>query len=402
MLLNRDRADAVMTEHRLAGLVASSPMNVYYLSDWQTDGGWSFPGLSAAVLPRDPACPAAVLTIDIDAEFPQSRAAAWVPEIRTYRGMETLVARHETALASGELVDDPPALAARPGDVVAALRDYLREIGIGGARIGFEDPWLGMRVRDAGLADLEIVPAADLLRRIRMVKTPAELALLRTAARKTELALLAAIEAVAAGASWPESRRVFFSVMTQMGGEPLYMAGALSRPEVGPIAAPDRTETESGDTAFFDGFGGYRRYYGDVGRTVIFGAPSERQRAVFAALRAGWRDTWPHIRPGLDSRALAARVMRCVRAAGASAYQICSPHSVGLEHFDNPHPRSIYEAFTIESGMVLSVDIPYMAPDTGVLHTEDLVHVRDDGVEFLTSNDDRLFVAADGSLHRLD
>jgi Xaa-Pro aminopeptidase len=402
MLLNRDRADAVMAEHRLDGLVASTPMNVYYLSDWQTDGGWSFPGLSAAVLPRDHGCPAAVLTIDVDAEFPQSREATWVPEVRTYRGMETLIARHEAALAGGALVDEPPALAGRPGDPGAAVREYLREIGLGAARLGFEDPWLGERVRDGGLPWLEVVPAADLLRHIRMVKTGAELALLRTAARKTELALLAAIEAVAAGASWPEGRRVFFSVLTQMGGEALYMAGALSRPGVGPIVPADRVETEPGDAAFFDGFGGYRHYYGDVGRTVIFGAPSDRQRAVFAALRGGWRDTWPHIRPGLDSRELAAMVMRCVRAAGATAYQICSPHSVGLEHFDNPHPRSIYEPFTIEAGMVLSVDIPYMAPDTGVLHTEDLVYVRDDGVEFLTSNDDRLFVAAGGGLHRVD
>ena len=95
-------------------------------------------------------------------------------------------------------------------------------------------------------------------------------------------------------------------------------------------------------------------------------------------------------------------VMRHVRAEGAADYQICSPHSVGLEHFDNPHPRSIYEPFKVESGMVLSVDVPYMASDTGMLHTEDLLVVHDDGVEFLTSNDDRLFVAVDGRLDRAD
>jgi Xaa-Pro aminopeptidase len=94
--------------------------------------------------------------------------------------------------------------------------------------------------------------------------------------------------------------------------------------------------------------------------------------------------------------------MRSVREAGALEYMICSPHSVGLEHFDNPHPRSIYEPFTLEAGMVLSVDIPFMSPEIGMLHTEDLVLIGDDDVEFLTSNDDRLFVIADGSVHRLD
>jgi Xaa-Pro dipeptidase len=402
VLLNRERADRVMDEHGLAALVASSPMNVYYLTDWQTEAGWSFPGVSAAVVPRDHARPAAVLTVDVDMEFPQARDAAWVEEVRPYHGMSTLVLRHEAAMTARGLIDEPAELAGSPTDPTSAVADFLGEIGVGDARIGFEDPWFGQRVRDGWLSGLEVVPAVDLLREIRMVKTPAELVLLRSAARKTELAQLASIEAVAAGATWAEAQRVFFAVMTQMGGDPLYMAGTVARPGVGPVSGSDTLEHRPGDTAFFDGFGGYRRYYGDVGRSVVFGEPNERQRVVFAALRAGWRETWPQIRPGLDSRELAAIVMHHVRAAGAADHQICSPHSVGLEHFDNPHPRSIYEPFKVEAGMVLSVDVPYMAPDTGMLHTEDLVLVGDDGVEFLTSNDDRLFVAVGGSLHRLD
>ncbi len=257
-------------------------------------------------------------------------------------------------------------------------------------------------MRDAGAAGVEVVPGLDLLRSIRMVKTPDEVALIRSAARKTEVAQLASMEAVAAGASWAEAQRVFFAVMTQIGGQPLYLAGTVARPGVGPLVGAEMHEHRPGDTAFFDGFGGYRHYFGDIGRTVVFGEPTEAQRRVFAALRAGWHDTWPQIRPGLDSRELAAMVMRHVRAAGAVDYQICSPHSVGLEHFDNPHPRSIYAPFIIESGMVLSVDVPYMAPDTGMLHTEDLVLVGEAGVEFLTSNDDRLCVAVDGSVHRVE
>jgi Xaa-Pro aminopeptidase len=402
VLLNRERADRVMDEHGLGALVASTPLNVYYLTDWQTEAGWSFPGVSAALVPRDHERPAAVLTIDVDTEFPQARDDAWVEEVRPYHGMSTLVLRHERALVDGALIDDPPELAGEPCDPTAAVAAYLEEIGLADARVGFEDPWFGERVRDAGAAGVEVVPGLDLLRSIRMVKTPDEVALIRSAARKTEVAQLASMEAVAAGASWAEAQRVFFAVMTQIGGQPLYLAGTVARPGVGPLVGAEMHEHRPGDTAFFDGFGGYRHYFGDIGRTVVFGEPTEAQRRVFAALRAGWHDTWPQIRPGLDSRELAAMVMRHVRAAGAVDYQICSPHSVGLEHFDNPHPRSIYAPFIIESGTVLSVDVPYMAPDTGMLHTEDLVLVGEAGVEFLTSNDDRLCVAVDGSVHRVE
>jgi Xaa-Pro aminopeptidase len=316
--------------------------------------------------------------------------------------MSTLVLRHERASRGEGLVDEPPELSGEPCDPAAAVAAFLAEVGLADRRVGFEDPWFGERVRVGGADELDVVPALDLLRTIRMVKTPDELTLIESAAHKTELAQLACMEAVAAGASWGEAQRVFFSVMTQMGGDPLYLAGAVARPGVGPLDGIDALEHRAGDTAFFDAFGGYHRYYGDIGRTVVFGEPSGRQRSVFAALRRGWGETWQQIEPGLDSRELAAMVMCHVRDAGAADHQICSPHSVGLEHFDNPHPGSIYEPFTIESGMVLSVDIPYMAPDTGMLHTEDLLVVLDDGVEFLTSDDDRLFVAADGTLHRVD
>ncbi len=398
MLLNRERADRVMDEHGLAGIVASSALNVYYLTDWQTDGGWAFPGVNAAVVPRDHDTPAAVLTIDVDLDWPGAKEATWVAEVRGYGGMEALVTRHSVALASGELIGDPPDAGDRAFDPVAAVAGYLTEVGLADARLAFEDAYFGARVRDAARSDLDVVPAVDLLRTIRMVKTPSELAILRTASRKNELAQLVAIEAIAAGASFAEAQRVYFASMLQMGGAGQYLTGVVSRPGIGPLDAPP---TEPGDTVFFDSFGGYRHYCGDVGRTAVVGPPSDAQVATYHALRQGWHETWQRARPGMDSRELAALVMRSVRDAGAAEYVICSPHSVGLEHFDNPHPRSIYEPFVLEAGMVLSVDMPFMSSEVGMLHTEDLVLVGDDAVEFLTSNDDRLFVMADGSVHRL-
>jgi len=399
VLLNRERADAVMDEHALGALVATSPANVYYLTDWQTDGGWSFPGISAAVVPRDTDIGAAVLTIDVDRDWPGARDDTWVAEVRGYVGMEALVVRHTIALETGAhvgaLPDDP-----RPVDPVSAVVEYLKEVGLAASRVGFEDPWFGQRVQSQGCADLEVVPARELLREIRLVKTADELVLLRAASAKNERALEVAMEAVAAGASFGEARRAYHASMLSMGGTGDYCVGVVTRPGVGPLE--DGLPREPGDAVFFDCFGGYRHYNGDVGRTAVVGPPRAEQVAAFRAVRAGWRDTLNAIRAGTDSRDLSAGVMRAVRAAGGAAYAVCSPHSVGLEHFDHPHPGSIYEPFVLEAGMVLSVDMPYDAPDVGMLHTEDLVLVLDDGVELLTSNDDRLRVIEGGSLSRVE
>jgi Xaa-Pro aminopeptidase len=398
MLLNRERADTVMDANGLAALVASTPRNVYYLTDWQTDGGWAFPGVAAAIVPRDHDVPAAVLTIDVDLEWPGAREATWVPVVRGYPGMEALVTRHHLAV-QGELVRDPPG-DARPFDPIAAVGEYLGEVGLDAAHVGFEDVSFGLLVTDRVGQSLDVIAAGELLRLIRMVKTDEELALLRAGTRKNELAQLVAMESVAAGASFAEAQRVYFTSMIQMGGTGEYLAGVVSRPGVGPLV--DGEALQPRDAVFFDAFGGYRHYSGDVGRTAIVGPPAPEQVKAFGALRDAWAKTWPQIRPGLDSRALAAMVMQATWDAGGEEYAICSPHSVGLEHFDHPHPGSIYEPFVVEEGMVLSVDMPYQSAELGMFHTEDLVHVGADGVEFLTSNDDRLLVIAHGALQRVD
>ncbi len=74
MLLNRDRANAVMDRHGLKGLVVREKHNVYYLSDyWESlsEGGWPFAAF--AVLPRDPSAPPTLVVPAISCNASMSR-----------------------------------------------------------------------------------------------------------------------------------------------------------------------------------------------------------------------------------------------------------------------------------------------------------------------------------------
>ena len=53
MLLNKDRAVALMHEQHLDALVAVASPNVYYLSDYDAAEPKDVPWTAAAVLPRD-------------------------------------------------------------------------------------------------------------------------------------------------------------------------------------------------------------------------------------------------------------------------------------------------------------------------------------------------------------
>ena len=94
-------------------------------------------------------------------------------------------------------------LNAEDADPAAQLRDILAEKGLTGARVGVEMDsygltganWEAVRARVGAIAHLE--DASGLVRRLRLVKSPAELAHIRTAGRLAD----AAVTAVAATAA---------------------------------------------------------------------------------------------------------------------------------------------------------------------------------------------------------
>ncbi len=400
MLLNRGRLEAMLDQHRLDAVVAILPKNVYYLSEYDSSGMWSFPRIAMAVLPRDPSLAPAVLTADMDAM--ENGESGWVQERRTYAANETLTKRHIAAFEAGAVVPDDELGIEGPRNQAEAVARYLRELGLDSARVAFDDEWLGRRVAEE-LDTVEPVPGESLLRWVRMVKTPDELVLMRASARKNELATLAAIEAVAAGATFAECQRVYRSTITFMGGDADYMVGTANRPgaTAGPALTGGGDDRRAGDSFWFDAFGGYRHYRNDLGRSAVVGEPNAAQRRGHRALRDGWRRIVEELKVGMDSRELGALAIRSVREAGWPDYLVTSPHCIGLDHFEHPTPDTVYEPFLLEAGVVITVDLPLFSPEVGHLHTEDALVVHDDGVELLTS-DDRLFVIEDGTAHPMD
>ena len=89
MLLNRDRALATMDEYALDALVAVTPENVYYLSDYGTEHSFHFApwGLSCAILPLDESIPP-TLTVH-EWELPHLVGEpTWMPEVRVQTGFD--------------------------------------------------------------------------------------------------------------------------------------------------------------------------------------------------------------------------------------------------------------------------------------------------------------------------
>jgi Xaa-Pro aminopeptidase len=58
--------------------------------------------------------------------------------------------------------------------------------------------------------------------------------------------------------------------------------------------------------------------------------------------------------------------------------------------------------FTLVDGMVLSCDLPWIGPEVGKFHYEDLIYLNDGAVEILNDADGRLLACIDGRAVRID
>ena len=191
-------------------------------------------------------------------------------------------------------------------DPAIELREYLRRFGLAGKTLGVE--WesygltarSGMRLQAAmdGFADL--VDASDLVTRLRLIKSAAELVYVREAAHLADLALDEAHRLAAPGVDEGEILAAMQSIIIRNGGDDPaneFIIGSgndalLCRYKTG------RRKLSAQDQLTLEFAGVYRHYHSALMRTIPIGTPPARQvemhkvavdalEACKAALRPG-------------------------------------------------------------------------------------------------------------------
>ena len=415
MLLNKERAYAVMDKYGLDGLVAKEAINVYYLTDyWDlfSSGGWSFN--SYAVLPRDENAPAGlVINAAINAERLSEVTPTWVPNIVMFSdysgrstadsGVDPNTGEPEPAEWNGWPVRDGASLtpleqtwadrskvhAARMAATPAwGLRRIIKDAGLENAKVGTDDPRIIGWMNNMGMPGISAVEATNIFREIRMVKTEAEIALMSKAAVINEAGVVAALGAVHDGAYWDDIERAYFTEVSKRDGKGRYIVTTLGGLPHGKVVP--------GESLFLDSLAEYDHYLGDIGRTLVVGQPSDELLRRAKAMEKGWEAACEMIRPGISRSTLMEKTVDVIQKSGFPEYFYVSPHSLGLEHTDNPLPLGddIYAGgefdFALEENMVINIDMPYFELGWGTLHLEDTIRVTKNGFEALTSNESRL------------
>ena len=404
-LFNRERAEKVLKEESLAGLIVAEPVNVFHLTGyWPQLGKMGFAAPSIALLSVDPQKPVALVMprflyyyVYADANF-SGDVEPWLYTHRAVSGTAIQGDYDEPAAGALHVYRDKgdvpmgelelhrraavEAAAERHG--VSAEREFAmfkaaRALDMTGGRIGVDHMAI-MAMLEASPLSATAAPADNTLRKIRLIKSPREIELMRLAAQANAEAALAAAATVREGATTQELRAQFFSEAAGRGNAGVFMAIDRMITEVADF------EFREGAAFFVDCVSSGWHYHGDFARTIFLGEPARAMRDATRAMQVGWEAIREQLRPGLRYSEIPPLGQKAVRAAGLDFDIPFSPHSVGLTHTDEPgqdgRPYWVKDNLTLEPGMILSVDCPVL--NTGIggsAHMEDLSLITADGAE---------------------
>ena len=274
---------------------------------------------------------------------------------------------------------------------VDALVSAVKRAGLETATIGVDVRAMSApdhaRLVDA-LSGATVVDASDWARSVRGVKLPEEVARLRAAARITEDAIDAGIEAIAEGVSEAEIQLAVASHMASRGMTPRFVVAAVGeRSAYSDTPATARQRVRRGDVVRFDVGGQLDGYWSDLGRTAVAGEPDDLQRSRYHALLQGEVVQLDLARPGV----LASEVFRVavdeVERLGITPYRRhhCG-HGIGLDAYEAPIIAPAVDQ-PLEAGMVFCFETPFYELGWGGMMVEDTLVITDDGCELLSVSD---------------
>ncbi len=280
----------------------------------------------------------------------------------------------------------------------------LREHGADGGRVGFD----GMTVPQLNaytkhLHRVEMADGETFMQEVRRIKLPDEIQLLREAAAIADAVTETAIEAVRPGVRECEVAGEAMRTLFRLGGEYAHLASPFvaSGERMSP---PTRFATDklirNGDLVFIDIGACWNGYFGDVGRAVICGRPSEIQRKVYRTVHECLMVAHQGLRPGRTNHEVAAEIKAVAARAGLEKHfiHLFIGHGLGITPNEPPYigePQRGTHEVPLEPGMVFAVEPLIWVPGVrggGGVRLEDTILVTEGEPEVLTRSafDERL------------
>lgn len=378
-----ERLRREMESRGLDAVLVTAKENVVYFSGLETVGWDSKHRPLGCILPREGK---PVLVIAESLAY-VAEATSWVEDVRLWGGFKR---------------------AGVPTDPVAAIVEVVNDLGLASGRLGLE---LGYGTRIAmsqadylqltrSLSEAEFVDNAEAVWALRMIKSPAEIEVMREVCEHTCEAFRVGFEAMRAGMT---ERELAGILLAEMSARTNYRPGFIgirsgklkyTMMNVPPFEKP----LDPGDMVVVDGGAVLKDYWCDMMRMASIGEPTAEQRHFFDVDLAAQKAGIAAVKPGAKVSEPCQAALDVIVAAGLGEHAPSLErvgHGLGLEVHEPPSLALDGEA-VIEPGMILTVepifsDLPNF--EIGNFAMEQILLVTETGTDLLTPFTDELWVA---------
>jgi Xaa-Pro aminopeptidase len=280
---------------------------------------------------------------------------------------------------------------------VGQVREIMGELGIKrGGKVGMElgyEQRLGISLNDfrsleSELSDISIVDASKLIWSLRIIKSSAEIELMRQSAAVTSAAFAAAFAVARPGMTDAQVCQVCAETMVQQGAErPGFILVTSGRENYHVLSGkPTARKLESGDMIWIDMGAVVNGYWSDFCRAAYFGKPTknlEDGQKLILDVNSAMVDA---THPGAAIRDVAAAAEKAFRKHGLDVQLGTGRvgHGIGLMSTEPPHV-ALYEDAVCEDGLMFTIE-PRITNEYGVFNCEELLLVTKSGVDVVTNS----------------
>jgi len=367
---NKERTHKILEKHDIDVLIASTPVNVFYLT--------GLPTLHVAPNPILYVLYNQYPSLSLVRRDGEESLITWI----TYRSVNKF-----------SWVSDIHGIGSPKGAMVS-VSDKIEEWGLSNSNIGYESlmPSYQSEYLKSKFPNTTFINGDQAFLDMRLIKSEEEVKRIKKSTQISEKAILNMIDAAYEGISDVELLQIARKTIIEEGAEGwdhLTMSLGSSDPEAPGIG----TTLKAGDLNRFDIGTIWKGYVSDVSRELVIGQIPDGANEIMNNLIKIQEFCEQNISPGLNMKELYVDTNKFKKSLIKRGRAFLTGHSIGLEceetHLFSPI-KKLDRPF--EENMVFDIEIWQNFKNQGLIGIEDCYRITSKGCEKLSSLDKKIFV----------
>jgi len=272
----------------------------------------------------------------------------------------------------------------------ALVADWLRARGSGRGPVGVEETVRFFAFDGLRTLGVDTRGDAGVVRACRVIKSPAEIALMQAANDITVAAYRETAPQIARGMTPDDIGRMMSSAMAKRGAAPEFTLILIGESSAYPHGSDKPQLVRPGEVVLMDCGCAVEGYQSDISRTIVMGDPTKQQRDVWNLVRRGQQIAFETVKVGTAAGAADDAVRAAYEKAGfGPGYKLPGTshrtgHGIGL---DGHEPVNLVHGETtpLAPGMCFSNEPGIYIPGSFGVRLEDCIYMTSTGPKWFST-----------------